>query len=101
VIDVHCSTKWPNGTNVGPQVSCGTQVTLWSLAADKGYEGMSFRDKIRSEVVRPLIKHRVSAPCDHAHNARIEENSYNQRSFCRTVNSVIKRSYGSAIRARA
>ena len=57
VIDVHCSTKWPNGTNVGPQVSCGTQVTLWSLAADKGYEGMSFRDKLRSEGVRPLIKH--------------------------------------------
>ena len=47
------------------------------------------------EGVRPLIKHRVFAPYDHAHNARIDHGLYNQRSICETVNSVIKRSYGS------
>jgi IS5 family transposase len=47
VIDVHCSTKWPHETNVNPQVA------LRSLAADKGYDDMSFRDKLRSEGVRP------------------------------------------------
>ncbi len=62
---------------------------------------MSFREKLRSEGVRPLIKHRVFAPYDHAHNARIEDDLYNQRSVCETVNSVIKRSYGSAVRACA
>jgi IS5 family transposase len=38
VIDVHCSTKWSNGTDVGPQVACVPQGDLQSLAADKGYD---------------------------------------------------------------
>ena len=100
VIDVHCSAKWPNGTNVGPQVALRNAGDLLSLAANKGYDDMSFREELRTEGVRPLIKHRVFAPYDHAHNARVEDELYNQRSICETVNSVIKRSYGSAVRAR-
>jgi len=100
VIDVHCSAKWPNGTNVGPQVTLRNAGDLRSLAADKGYDDMSFREELRAEGVRPLIKHRIFAPYDYAHKARIEDNLYNQRSVCETVNSVIKRSYGSAVRAR-
>jgi len=38
---------------------------------------MSFREELRSEDVRPLIKQRVFPPYDHAHNARIEDNLYN------------------------
>jgi len=38
VIDVHCSTKWPNGTNIGPQVALRNAGDLRSLAADKGYD---------------------------------------------------------------
>jgi IS5 family transposase len=97
VIDVHCSTKWPNGTNIGPQVALRNAGVLLSLAADKGYDDMSFREELRTEGVRPLIKHRVFAPYDHAHNARINDERYNQRSVYETVNSVIKRSYGSAV----
>jgi IS5 family transposase len=74
---------------------------LLSLAVDKGYDDMSFREAFRAEGVRPLIKHRVFAPYDHAHNARIESERYHQRSICEIVNSVIKRAYGSAVRARA
>jgi IS5 family transposase len=48
-----------------------------------------------------LIKHRIFAPYDHTHNARTEDDLYNQRSVCETVNSVIKRSDGFAVRARA
>jgi IS5 family transposase len=51
--------------------------------------------------VRLPIKHRAFAPYDHAHNARIDDELYNQRSIRENVNSVIKRSYGSAVRARA
>ncbi len=94
VIDAHCSTKWPNGTNVGPQVALRNAGDLRSLAADKGYDDMSFREELRAEGVRPLIKHRVFAPYDYAHNARINDELYNQRSVCETVNSVIKRSDG-------
>ena len=92
--------KWPNGTNVGPQVARIPPSGLLSLAADKGYDDMSFREELRAENVRPLIKHRVFAPSDHAHNARIDDNRYNQRSICETVSSVITRSNGRAVRAR-
>ncbi len=50
-----------------------TACDLLSLAADKGYDDMSFRDELRSEGVRPLIKHRVFAPYDHAYNTRIKD----------------------------
>jgi IS5 family transposase len=43
VIVVHRSTKWPNGTNVGPQVDLRNAGDLRSFAADKGYDDMSFR----------------------------------------------------------
>lgn len=62
---------------------------------------MSFRRALRAEGVRPLIKRRVFAPYDHAHNARIENERYHQRSLCESVNSVIKRLHGGAVRARA
>ena len=34
------------------------------------------------------------APYDHAHNARIDEDRYAQRSMSETVNSAVKRSHG-------
>ena len=55
VINIHCSAKWPNGTNVGPQVACVPQGDLRSLAADKGYDDISLREEFRAEGVRPLI----------------------------------------------
>jgi IS5 family transposase len=51
--------------------------------------------------VRPLIKHRIFQPIDHAHNARIDGPLYRQRSMCETVFSMIKRTLGDAVRARA
>ena len=101
VIDAHYSAKWPNGTKIGLQVARRNAGDLLSLAADKGYDDMSFREKLRTEGVRPLIKHWVFAPYDHAYNGRTEDELYNQRSICEAVNSVIKRSYVPAVRARA
>jgi len=100
ITDLHCSTKWPSGMRIGPKVALRNAGDLRSLAADKGYDDMEFREDLRAEGVRPLIKHRVFASYDHAHNARIDDERYNQRSICETVNSVIKRSYGDAVRAR-
>ncbi|WP_224214688.1 transposase, partial [Natrinema longum] len=71
-----------------------------SLAADKGYDKQALRDQLRELDIRPLIKHRIFAPYDHAHNARIDDNRYAQRSMTETVNSAIKRSLGYAVRAR-
>ena len=47
-----------------------------------------------------LLKHRVFEPYDHAHNARIDDERYHQRSTTESVNSSLKRSHGSAVRAR-
>ncbi|RKS78310.1 IS5 family transposase [Haloarcula quadrata] len=100
VLDLHCSTEWPDETKIGPKVALRNAGDLRSLAADKGYDDMSFREELRNAGIRPLIKHRVFAPYDHAHNARIDDELYGQRSQTESVNSSIKRSHGSAVRAR-
>ena len=61
---------------------------------------MSFRESLRVVGVRPLIKHRVFAPYDHAHNARIDDECYHQCSTTESMNSSLKRSHSSAVRAR-
>jgi len=71
-----------------------------SPVADKGYDWMELRDKHREKGVRPLIKHRIMHPLDHAHNARMDGDRYHQRSMSETVFSLIKRTLGSAVRAR-
>jgi len=100
ILDLHCSTKWPSGMRIGPKVVRRNTDDLRSLAADKGYDDMTFRELLRSHGVRPLIKHRVFAAYDHAHNARIDDNLYHQRSLTETTNSSLKRSQGEALRAR-
>lgn len=56
---------------------------------------------LRDFDIRPLIKHRIFAFYDHAHNARIDEQRYNQYSMTETVNSAIKRSLNFAVQARS
>jgi IS5 family transposase len=74
---------------------------LRSLAADRGYDAKAFRDELRENGIRPLIKHRIMNPLDHAHNARMDGDRYHQRSMSETVFSSIKRTLGSAVRARS
>jgi IS5 family transposase len=50
--------------------------------------------------IRPLIKHCINKPYNHAHNARINEELYGQRLMAETVFSSVKRSLGFALRAR-
>jgi IS5 family transposase len=84
---------------IGPKVALRGAGGLRSLAADKGYDETSFREA-PSGRTRPLIKHRVFAPYDCAHNARIDAERYHQRSITEIMNSSIKRSHGSTVRAR-
>src|SRR6056297_2932985 len=100
ILDVHCTTKKHHDTQLGWQVARRNAGDLTSLAADKGYDWMELREKLREEGVRPLIKHRVFRPIDHAHNARIDGPRYRQRAMCETVVSTIKRTLGAAVRAQ-
>jgi IS5 family transposase len=52
---------------------------IQSLAGNNGYDDQSLRDILRSEGVRPLIKHRLFAHHDHAHNARLDSELYGPR----------------------
>ena len=101
ITDLHCSTKWPSGMRIGPKVALRNIDDLQSLAADKGYDDQEFRENLRDEGVRPLIKHREFKAYDHAHNARIDDELYHQRSMTESVNSSINRSYGSSLRSHS
>jgi IS5 family transposase len=70
ILDVHCTTEKRHDTQLGWQVARRNAGDLASLAADKGYDWMELREKLREEGVRPLIKHREFRPIDHAHDAR-------------------------------
>jgi IS5 family transposase len=101
ILDVHCTTtREGSDADVCAQLARRYAGELQTLAADRGYDSQPLRETLRDMGIRPLVKHRVFAPYDHAHNARIEDDLYNQRSMTETVNSSVKRSYGSAVRAR-
>ena len=102
VLDVHCSTNRDGSdADLAEQIARRNTGDLQSLAADKGYDKQALREALRELGIRPLIKHRIFAPYDHAHNARIDKRRYNQRSMAETVNSAVKRSLGFAVRARS
>jgi len=101
ILDVHCSTTLEGSdADLCEQIARRNAGDLRTLAADKGYDKNALREPLRKLGIRPLIKHCIRAPCDHAHNARIDENLYAQRSMTETVNSAVKRSLGYAVRAR-
>jgi len=100
IIDVDCSTRWPNDAKIGPKLARRNVDALVSLAADKGYDSAEFRTQLRENGVRPLIKHRLYRPIDHAHNARLDDDRYNQRALVESVNSSIKRSIRETVGSR-
>ena len=82
---------------MGRRVALRNTDEIESLAGDKGYDDQSLRDALRSEGVRPLIKHRLFGAYDHAHNARLDSELYGQRWMAESAFSAIKRRYGSAV----
>ena len=101
ILEVHCTTTLEGSdAEVCEQLAAVSAGELLTLAADKGFDCQPLRESLREMGIRPLVKHRVFAPYDHAHNAQINDDLYNQRSMTETVNSSVKRSYGSAVRAR-
>ena len=102
VLDLHCSTtRKGSDADRCEQIARRNAGDLWTLATDKGYDKNVLRERLRDLAIRPLIKHRIMAPYDHAHNARIDDDRYAQRSMAETVNSAVKRSLDYAVRARA
>jgi Transposase and inactivated derivatives, IS5 family len=101
ITDIHSTTSKKHDAKIGPQVARRNADDLRSLAADRGYDAKAFRKELRKNGVRPLIKHRIMNPLDHAHNARMDSDRHHQRSMSATVFSSIKRTLGAAVRARS
>ena len=101
ITDIHSTTSKKSDQRIGPQVARRNAGDLRSLAADRGYDAKAFRDELRENGVRPLIKHRIYSSLDHAHNARMNSDDYNKRWMSETVFSSIKRTLGAAVRARS
>ena len=79
ILDIHCSAHWPHDTQTGRRVALRSTEKIESLAGDKGYDDQYLRDAHRSEGVWPLLRHRLFAAYDHAHNARLDSGLYGQR----------------------
>jgi len=102
ILDLHCTTtREGSDADICKQLARRHAGELQILTADKGYDCTWLREYLREELgIRPLIKHCINKPYDHAHNARIDDDLYHQRSMSETVFSSVKRSLGVALRAR-
>jgi IS5 family transposase len=97
ILNLHCSAHWPHNTQTGRRVALRNSGKIGSLAGDKGHDDQSLRDALGSEGVRPLLRHRLFAQYDHAHNARLGSELYGQRWMAETAFSAIDRRFGSAV----
>ncbi len=61
------------------------KIDLRILAADRGYDAKSFRNELRENGIRPLIKHRIYSSLDRTHNARMDSDRYHQRTMSETL----------------
>lgn len=102
ILDLYCTTTWKGSdAEVCEQLARRHAGELRVLTADKGYDCNWLREDLRELGIRPLIKHCINKRYDHAHNARIDDDLYGQRSMAETVFSSVKRSLGCALRARS
>jgi IS5 family transposase len=70
--DIHPTTAKKYEAKICPQVARRNVVDLRSLAAGPRYDAKAFRDELRENSTRPLIKPRILNSRDHAHNSRMD-----------------------------
>ncbi len=72
ITDIYSTTSKKHDAKIGPQVARRNAGDLRSLADDRVYDAKASRDQLREHGIRPLIKHRIMNPLDHAHNAHTD-----------------------------
>jgi len=100
IMDVHFTTKKAYDGHIGLQVFRRNAGDLRELLADKMYSWRDLREKCRTEATRPVIKHCEQSSLQKAHNARIDDDVYNQRSMSETVFSMLKADDGENLHTR-
>jgi IS5 family transposase len=100
IMDVNFTTKRAYDWHIGLQVFQRNAGDLRELLADKMYSWRDLREKYRNEATRPVIKHCEQSSLQKAHNARIDDDLYNQRSMSGTVFSMLKADDGESLHTR-
>jgi IS5 family transposase len=90
IMDAHFTTKKAYDGHIGLQVFRRNAGDLQTLLADKMYSWADLRDACREASTRPVIKHCEQNALKKAHNARIDDEVYNQRSMSETVFGMLK-----------
>jgi len=96
---IHCTTTRRHDSQIILPLVRKTAALLLSLHGDAGYDAKFVRDSLRSQGIRPVIKHRIFQNLDKAYNARMKD--YGKRSMSETVNSMMKRKYGDYVSSKA
>lgn len=99
-LDIHCSMKKRDDTQIGLQVLRRNLDDLNTILADKGYDWDLLRLILHIEGVDTEIKHKEHGHLDVAHNALIDDNIYKKRSSIESTFSALKQKYGHSIRSR-
>lgn len=99
--DAHFTTRKSYDGHIGLQVFRRNAEDLRELLADKMYSWQPLRDICREKETRPVIKHKELSALKKAHNARIDDDVYNQRSMSETVFAMLKTDNGGNLRARS
>ena len=100
IMDAHFTTKKAYDGHIGLQVFRRNAGDLQTLLADKMYSWADLREACREASTRPVIKHCEQNALKKAHNARIDDDVYNQRSMSETVFAMLKDD-GDEIRSRS
>src|SRR6056297_4147711 len=100
IMDAHFTTKKAYDGHIGLQVFRRNAEDLQTLLADKMYSWGDLREACRAASTRPVIKHCEQNALKKAHNARIDDDVYNQRSMSETVFAMLKDD-GDEIRSRS
>lgn len=101
ILDVHYTTSRPHDTKIGWQMLRRNLDRMAILTADKGYDWADLREMLRSNDVRPVIKHREFRSLDKAHNARLDDDLSHRRSGIEAEIQVLKQRYGDDLSARS
>ena len=100
ILDIHCSMKQPHDTQIAWQPLTRNLDKLSVLTADKGYDWELLRHKLRSEGIKPVIKHRQFGWHGVANNVLLDDTTYHQRSNIEATFFALRRKYGEIVRAR-
>ncbi|WP_238992741.1 transposase [Halorubrum distributum] len=96
ILTLHRSAHWPHDTQTGRRVALRNTEKIESIAGERGYDDQPLGDALHSEG-GSLLRHRLFAAYDHAHNAQLDSELYGQRWMAEIAFSAIKRRFGPVV----